>query len=45
MDVEAIWEWLRPMVGFFFAGVLLVLLVYVVVRRRSKKDPGSTAEK
>jgi hypothetical protein len=36
-----IWEWLRPMVGFFVMGVSLLLLVYVSVRARRKKWPKS----
>jgi len=41
MDWNAVWEWLRPMVGFFMMGVLLLVLVYFIVRGRKKKGPSS----
>jgi heme A synthase len=41
MDAKVIWEWLRPMVGFFIIGVFLLLLVYVFIRAKRKKGPAS----
>ncbi len=44
MDWNTVWEWLRPMIGFFMAGVFLLLIVYLFVRSRKKKGPSSPME-
>jgi len=44
MDWQAVWEWLRPMVGFFTLGVVLLLMVYLLVRIK-KKGNSSAGEK
>lgn len=43
MDLNAVWQWLRPMVGFFMLGVGLLILVYLLVRMTKKKNRSSAA--
>jgi heme A synthase len=43
MDAKVIWEWLRPMVGFFIMGVFLLLLVYVFIRAKRKRGSMSNS--
>jgi hypothetical protein len=44
MDAKVVWEWLRPMVGFFIMGVFLLFLVYVFIRAKRKKESASNPQ-